>query len=83
MDSPKRLVDYFLNIKPNVGGDLIVPRSRRVELARHVTDRLEQPPLDIHVDVFELFAPWESVRLYLLAYPFESCDETFSFDPRK
>ena len=69
------LADDFLNIEPNVGGDLIVPRPRRVQLARHVSHRLEQPPLDVHVNVFELVAPWEGVRLDLLTYPFKSGNE--------
>ena len=76
MNRLKCFVDDLLNIEPNVGGNLIVAGACRMELARHVADRLVQPALDVHVNVFELLAPRERIRLNLLAYPFESLDET-------
>ena len=75
----KRFVDDLLNVEPHVCGYLIVARASRVELARHIADRLVQPALDVHVNVFELLTPRERIRLDLLAYPFESLDETFNF----
>ena len=66
----------LLDIEPHVRGDLIVAGTGGMKLARHVADRLVQPPLDVHVNVFELLAPRERIRLDLLAYSFQSLDET-------
>ena len=76
MNGLKRFVDDLLDIEPHVRGDLIVAGTGGMKLARHVADRLVQPALDIHVNVFEFLAPRKRLRLYCLAYAFQSLDKT-------
>ena len=46
--------------EPEVGRDLVVAAAAGVELAADVADPLDERPLDVHVDVFELVAELES-----------------------
>jgi hypothetical protein len=46
-------VDGVAHPQPEVGGDLVVARARRVQASGSGADQMLQPALDVHVDVFE------------------------------
>ena len=75
VDCRQYVADDFLHVQAHVDGDLVVARPRRVELPRRLADRLEQPPLDVHVDVFELGAPGELAGLDLFADGLQAVDD--------
>ena len=45
--------------QPQVGGNLIVAAAAGVQLAADIADPLDQRPLDVHVNVFQLLAEFE------------------------
>ncbi len=53
------VVDLVADPQPQVGRNLVVAAAAGVELAAHVADPLDQRPLDVHVNVFELLAEGE------------------------
>ena len=60
---PIHRVDAVAQPQPHIGGDLIVARARRVQLLARFADEFGEPRLDVHVDVFERFAPDELAAL--------------------
>ncbi len=61
-DLPPDFIDDLPQIQTHVESHLIVPAARGVELSSHVTDLLDEPRLDIHVDVLELRGKLEPSR---------------------
>ena len=57
--SPRRWSICVADPEPQVGGDLVVAAAAGVELAADVADAVDERPLDVHVDVFELVAERE------------------------
>ena len=57
--------DDVAQIEPLVERDLIVAGAARVELAAHRPRQLDEPALDVHVDVFELPPEREAAALDL------------------
>ncbi len=60
------LGDLVAQVHPDVQRDLVVPAPRRVQLAAHGADLLDQAALDVHVDVFEGRAELERARYDLV-----------------
>ena len=56
-------IDFAAQPQPGVGGDLIVARTAGVQPLAGVADQIGQALLDIQVDVFELDAPLELIRV--------------------
>ena len=54
------VVDFVADPEPQVGRNLVVAAAAGVELAADVADPLDQRPLDVHVDVFQLLAELEA-----------------------
>ena len=52
-------VDLVADPEPQVGRDLVVAAAAGVELAADVADAVDQRPLDVHVDVFQVLAEVE------------------------
>ena len=52
-------VDLVADPEPEVGRDLVVAAAAGVELAADVADAVDEGPLDVHVDVFQLLAELE------------------------
>lgn len=50
------LVDRIADVELEVGGDLVVAAASGVQLASDIAELLDQPALDVHVDVFEFVA---------------------------
>ena len=75
VDSVQDVADGLLHVQAHVDGDLVVARPRRVELPSRLADRLEQPALDVHVDVFELGPPGEVAVLDPLADGHQPVDD--------
>ena len=46
-------VDGIAHPEPEIGGDLIVARARRVQPPRGRADQIGKPALDIHMNVLE------------------------------
>ena len=46
-------IDRIAHIEPEIGGDLIVPRARRVQPPRRRPDEIGEAALDIHMNVLE------------------------------
>ena len=44
----------ILDVHPRVEGDLLIPAPSRVELLTQVAYLLDEPVLDVHMDVFEI-----------------------------
>ena len=53
-------VDLVADPEPQVGRDLVVAAAAGVELAADVADAVDERPLDVHVDVFQLLAELEA-----------------------
>ena len=53
-------VDFVADPEADVVRDLVVAAAAGVELAADVADPLDQRPLDVHVDVFQLLAELEA-----------------------
>ena len=60
-------VDRVANPEPQVGRDLVVAAAGGVQLAADVAQPVDQRPLDVHVDVFQLDAELEAALLNFLA----------------
>jgi len=60
-----RAHDRVLEVHPLVERDLVVARAARVQLAADLADQLDEPPLDVRVDVLELGAERERAGLQL------------------
>ena len=52
-------VDLVADPQPQVGRDLVVAAAAGVQLAADVADPVDQGPLDVHVDVFQVLAELE------------------------
>ena len=52
-------VDRVADPEPQVGRDLVVAAAAGVELAADIAEAVDQRPLDVHVDVFQLLAELE------------------------
>ena len=52
-------IDFVAQVQAQVSGDLVVARAGGVQLLAGLADQLDQPVLDVHVDVFEAGAPLE------------------------
>ena len=61
--------------EPQVGRDLVVAAAAGVELAADVADAVDQRPLDVHVDVFQLVAEREVAGGDLLADLLQAGDD--------
>ena len=61
------LVDRVAAPQPQVGRDLVVAAAGGVQLAADVAEAVDQRPLDVHVDVFQLGLELEAALLNLLA----------------
>jgi hypothetical protein len=57
------MIELVTDPEPQVGCDLIVPRSSCVKLASDVSERIDQGLLDVHVDVFEFDAKRELLAI--------------------
>ena len=66
------LAEHLADVQALVEGDLIVAGAPGVQLAAHRAGQLDQPALDIHVDVFELRAEREAPALELGPHGVES-----------
>ena len=62
-------------IKPEIGRDLVVPRTPRVELAADGADELGEARFDVHVHVFAIAPEHELAALDLLADASEPLDD--------
>ena len=69
------LRDLVAQVHADVEGHLVVPAPGRVELAAHGADLFDQPVLDVHVDVFELYAEREGAGDDLLQDLFQPADD--------
>lgn len=58
--------DRFLGVEPQVHGYLVVSRPGRVQSSRRRADELVQAALDVHVQVFQVRVPGESLFLDFL-----------------
>ena len=67
--------DDVAQIEPLVERDLIVAGAARMELASHRPRQLDEPALDVHVDVFELPSEREAAALDLGADGGQSLDD--------
>ena len=65
LDPPRRLVEDLAEVEPLVERDLIVPGAAGVELAADRPRHLDEPPLDVQVDVLELPPEREGAALEL------------------
>ena len=68
-------VDFVANPEPQVGRDLVVAAAAGVELAADVADAVDQGPLDVHVDVFQLLAELEAAGGDFVADLLEASDD--------
>lgn len=75
LDGLDDLCRQVLGVEPHVHRDLVVSRPRRMQPARRVADLLEQAPLDVHVDIFELRPPGERALLDLNLNGAEAFDD--------
>ena len=57
------LVDGSADPKAEVGGDLIVSAAGGMQFSANVANPLDQRPLDVHVDIFQLDAKLELLLL--------------------
>ncbi len=68
LDQPRvDLVDGVADPQPQVGRNLVVAAAGGVQLAADVAQAVDQCPLDVHVDVFQLDAELEAALLNFLA----------------
>ena len=68
----QRIADGVLDEHADVQRHLVVARARGVQPQRRLANHLEKPPLDVHVDVFELRTPRERAALYLALHGVQS-----------
>ena len=59
-------VNFIAQVQPDVEGDLIVPATRGMQFAADRSRDLNEPLLDVHVDVFQTFLDLEFSLLELL-----------------
>jgi hypothetical protein len=59
------VVDRVAQVKPEIGGDLVVTRARGVQPPGRRSDQLGEPRFDVHMDVFQLALEDEAVLLDL------------------
>ena len=74
-DARVHMPDDVAEVEALVEGDLIVPGAARVELASHRAHQLDEPALDVRVDVLELAPEREAPALDLGADGAEALDE--------
>ena len=60
-------IDRVADPQPQVGRDLVVAAAGGVQLAADVAEPVDQRPLDVHVDVFQLDVELEASLLNFLA----------------
>ena len=77
--SRRRCVDLVADPEPQVGRDLVVAAAAGVELAADVADAVDERPLDVHVDVFELLAEGEVAGGDFLADLLQAGDDLVPF----
>jgi hypothetical protein len=73
--SPAHPIDFVANPKAQIGGDLVVAAAARVELAADVADPIDQRPLNVHVDVFEILPEVEPASRDFVADLFQAGDD--------
>src|SRR5213593_4853168 len=64
-DAVIHVAEDVAEIEPLVQRDLVVAGAARMELAAHRARQLDEPPLDVHVDVFELLPEGERAAFEL------------------
>src|SRR5437667_386970 len=65
------VAEHVKEIETLVEGDLVVARASGMELAPHRAGDLDEPALDVHVNVFELAPEGEAPALQLGPHRFE------------
>ena len=68
-------IGLVTQIKPHVGGDLIIARARGVQTFARFTDLRGECGLDIHVHVFERIGPFESTGADVVGNLIQSLDD--------
>ena len=77
------VIDRAPDIKAEIGGDLVVARTRRMKLPGDGANQLLQARFHRHVDVFVLSPELEAAKLDLLADGIEPHDDLFCFLSRR
>ena len=70
-------------VEPQIGRDLIVAAARGVQPAAGVADLVDQPRLDVHVDVLERFVPRQLAARELLLDAPQPVDDRRRRRPRE
>ena len=71
-DEPERLIDRRAQEQADVRRDLVVARARGVQALAGLSGELDQPALDIEMNVLVRLVPLERAGLYFFADPGES-----------
>ena len=66
---------HLLEVEPLVERDLVVARAPGVQLAADLAHQLEEPALDVHVDVLELGPEGERAALQLTPHRVQAGDD--------
>src|SRR3972149_3623280 len=66
-DTVSHLPDDVTEIEPEVQGDLVIPAPCGMELLAYRADLLNQPLLNIHVDIFQFYRKEERLIFYRLS----------------
>ncbi len=69
------VTEHVAQVEPLVERDLVVPGASGVELAAERARQLDEPPLDVHVDVLELLAERKATALELGAHGGEALQQ--------
>ena len=72
-------VDFLAQVEARGGGDLIIARTPGVQLLAGIADPLDQPMLDVHVQVFQVHPPLKLAGLDLFADLPQAGDDALHF----